>query len=117
MANINNYGYEKIRSFILSNWTYLELRTPTGTVLKRFGVGDGLTIIGNATTPTIEYKIVVKGTDATFMNQTVGKSVLYDVAEGGTAIATENFTGFTFAEEADELTVIHTLEVPQQQVI
>lgn len=112
MANINSFGYEKLRSFILSNWTYLELRTPTGVVLKRFGVADGLTIAGNATTPTIEYKIVVKG-DATFLNQEVGKCVLFDVAIGGTPIAEETFTSFTFESAEDELTIIHRLQVPQ----
>lgn len=112
MANINNYGYEQIRSFILSNWNYLELRTPTGTVLKRFSTADGLTITGNATTQEIEYKIVVSGLDASFTGQSVGKSVLYDVATGGSAIATESFTNFTFESEDDELTVIHKLQVP-----
>lgn len=112
MANINQYGYEKLRSYILSNWTYLELRTPTGTVLKRYGTADGLTITGNATTPEIEYKLVVTG-DSTLLNQSVGKSVLFDTATGGTAIATEVFTSFTFESADDQLTIIHRLQVPQ----
>lgn len=115
LAKINNYGYESIRSFILSNWTYLELQTSTGIVLKRFGVADGLTVTGNATTAQIEYRIVVSGADAKFKNQTVGKSVLFDSSTGTKAIA-ERETDFTFASDADELTVIHVLEVPQQVI-
>lgn len=110
MANINQYGYEKIRTFILANWKYLEVRKPDGTVLKRFSTADGLTITG---TTEIEYKIVISGSDATFLNQQVGQSVLFDVATGGSAIATESFTAFTFESADDELTIIHKLQVPQ----
>lgn len=113
MANINQYGYEKIRSFILSNWKYLELQSPDGTPLKRFSTADGLTITGNATAQEIEYKVIVSGADASFTGQTVGKSVLFDVATGGSAIATESFTTFTFESVDDELTVIHKLQAPQ----
>lgn len=112
MANINNYGYEKLRSFILSNWTYLELRTPSGTVLKRFSTADGLTITGNATTQELEYRLVITG-DTTFLGQTVGKSVLFDVATGGTAIATEVFPSFEFTSAEDQLTLLHKLQIPQ----
>lgn len=111
MAQINNYGYEKLRQYILANWTYLEVRTPTGTVIKRFGVSDGLTITGNATTQELEYKLVLNG-DETFLGQTVGKSVLFDVATDGTAIATEVFTSFTFESVDDQLTILHKLQVP-----
>jgi len=112
MANINQYGYEKIRSWILGSWTFLELRSPDGTVLKRFGVADGLTITGNATTQELEYRLVVNG-DATFLGQTVGKSVLFDSADSTNAIATEVFTAFEFLSADDQLTVNHRLQVPQ----
>ncbi|MFJ8063311.1 hypothetical protein ACIQYS_01585 [Psychrobacillus sp. NPDC096426] len=112
MANINIYGYQKIREFVLANWKYLEVRKPDGTVLKRFSTADGLTITGNGSTQEIEYKLVITG-DATFQGQTVGKSVLFDVATGGTAIATEIFTSFEFSSELDSLTILHKLQVPQ----
>ena len=112
MANINTYGYEKLRGFVIGSWKYLELRSPDGTVLKRFGTADGLTITGTATSTEIEYKVIVSGTDATFLNKQVSKSVLFDVATGGSAIATETFTTFTFESADDELTIIHKLQVP-----
>lgn len=112
MANINNYGYEKLRSYILANWTYLEVQTDTGVPLKRFSLADGLTVTGNAATQEIEYKIVITG-NSSFMNQKVNKSVLYDVATGGTSIATELFNEFTFESVDDQLTIIHKLQVPK----
>jgi len=111
MANINQYGYEKIRSFILGSWKYLELRQPDGTALKRFGTADGLTM--NVVGDVVEYKVVVTGSDPTFSNQTVARSVVFDVASGGSAIVTENFTSFTFEQAEDSLTVIHRLQVPK----
>lgn len=113
MAEINQYGYQKIREFVIANWTYLEVRTPTGTVLKRFGTADGLVITGSGTTQTIEYKVVISGADATFANQVVGRSVVFDSSTGTNAIATESFTSFTFESADDELTIIHKLQVPQ----
>ena len=112
MAEINNYGYEKLRTYIIANWNHLEIRTPTGTVIKRFNIADGLIITGNATTQEIEYKLVITG-DATFLGQSVGKSVIFDSIDGTNAIATEVFTPFIFESAEDQLTVIHKLQVPQ----
>ncbi|MDJ0331731.1 hypothetical protein [Planococcus sp. S3-L1] len=113
MAEINQYGYQKIREFVIANWKYLEVRTPTGVVLKRFSVTDGLTITGTSASAEIEYKIVISGNDATFIGQSVGKSVLFDAATGGSAIATETFSTFLFESAEDELTIIHKLQVPK----
>lgn len=113
MANINQYGYEKIREFVLVNWKYLEVRTPTGIVLKRFSTADGLTITGTGTSTELEYKVIVNGTDIAFEGQSVGKSVIFDSAVSTNAIATETITSFTFANPLDELTIIHKLQIPQ----
>ena len=113
MAEINQYGYQKIREFVIANWKHLEVRTPTGVVLKRFSTADGLVITGNASSPVIEYKLIIKGSDALFANQTVGRSVVFDSAVSTNAIATESFTSFTFESADDELTIIHKLQVPQ----
>jgi len=112
MAQINNYGYEKLREYILSSWNYIEVQNESGIALKRFGIADGLQITRNATTQEIEYKLVITG-DATFLGKTVGKSVLLEVATNGSPIATEIFAPFTFESADDQLTIIHKLQVPQ----
>ncbi|WP_342598807.1 hypothetical protein MHB48_15225 [Psychrobacillus sp. FSL H8-0483] len=112
MAQINNYGYEKLREYILSNWKYLEIQTPTSEVLKRYSTSNGLVITGTSTSTELEYKLVITG-DATFLSKTVGKSVLFNVATNGSPIATEVFNPFTFETVDDQLTIIHKLQVPQ----
>lgn len=113
MGNIHEHGYELLRTHIIANWKYLELQTPTGAVLKRFSQADGLSITGSPTSPTIEYRITVTGITPEFTGKKVNKSVIYAVATGGTPIATESFTEFTFVENEDELTVKHVIEVPK----
>lgn len=112
MAQINNYGYEKLRDYILSSWNYIEVQDENGIAIKRFGVSDGLTITGTSTSSELEYKLVITGDD-TFLTKTVAKSVLYDVATNGTPIATELFPPFTFESADDQLTINHRLYVPQ----
>ncbi|MFB5088636.1 hypothetical protein PGC35_15750 [Psychrobacillus sp. PGGUH221] len=112
MAQINNYGYGKLREYILSNWNYIEVQDESGIAVKRFGIADGLQITGNVATQEIEYKIVITG-DATFLGKTVVKSVLLEVATNGSPIATEVFAPFTFETVDDQLTIIHKLQVPQ----
>lgn len=111
MAQVTNYAYETLRQFAIGSWKYLEAQKSDGTVIKRFGTTDGLTItqVGQ----TIEYKIVISGADALFTGQSVAKSVIYNVATGGQPIATETFTVFTFDVTEDELTIKHVLQIPQ----
>lgn len=113
MGVINNYGYEKLRGFVLANWKYLEVQSDTGAVLKRFTVADGLVITGSESSTEIEYKLVLSGADPIFTGQTVERSVLFDVATGGSSITTESFAKFTFESLDDELTLLHKLQVPQ----
>lgn len=111
MAQISTYGYSSIRQYAQTTWQYLEVQKQDGTPLKRFTLSDGLTItqVGN----TIEYVIIINGNDPLFSNQTVSKSVIFDVATGGQAIAVESFTDFTFESTDDQLTIKHTIQVPQ----
>lgn len=113
MTQITDYAYSKIRNYISTNFVYLELQDESNTAIKRFTVADGLAITIDDINKLVKYQLVVTGADTTFTGKTVAKSVLYDVATGGTSIATETFTAFTFENENDELTIIHTLKVPQ----
>lgn len=128
MANINTYGYQKLREYVIANWKYLELQDATGTAVKRFIggriVGDtndfgqpiykdipGTIITGTATTQELTFTVIAEG--AEFTGKTVAKVALFDVATGGTAIAVENFTAFKFESAEDQLTINFKLQVPQ----
>lgn len=112
MTQITDYAYSKIRNYISTNFVYLELQDESSTAIKRFTVADGLTITVDNTNKLVKYQLVVTGADATFTGKTVAKSVLYDSVVSTDAIATEIFTAFTFENENDELTIVHTLKIP-----
>lgn len=111
MAQVTTYAYDKLTTFAIGSWQYLEVQKADGTPIRRFTTTDGLTItqVGQ----TIVYQIVISGTDALFTGQTVSKSVVYDSATGGQPLATETFAEFTFITVEDELTVKHVIQIPQ----
>lgn len=127
MANISEYGYQELRKTILEKWIYVELQQADGTPVHRFVGGriqvgkdamdrpiwedvPGAEVTGDSTTQTITYTVVCTGDD--FTDATVAKAVLFDSKVGGSAIATEDFPSFTFADAEDELTVNLSLQVP-----
>lgn len=112
MSAITTYGYNSIQNHIASTFTYLELQDETGTPIKRFSTADGLTITNDIPSKTITYTIITTG-DTTFLNKTVAKSVIYQTSTSTDVFATESFSQFTFESAEDELTVKHTIQVPQ----
>lgn len=110
MSSITTYGYSAIQNYIASTFTYLELQDQNGNPIKRFNTSNGLTITNVG--QTIVYQVVATG-DNTFIDKTVAKSVIYDSSTSTNAFAEESFSPFTFESEEDELTVKHTIQVPQ----
>jgi hypothetical protein len=111
--DISTQGYDNLRSYIQTNWKYLELQSSTGTPILRITTSDSRLTISNAN-GKLTYVLVLKGSDAGITIGTeVGKSAIFNVASGGTAYSTETFTSFTFAGTQDELTVTHELQVPK----
>ncbi|MBB6445632.1 hypothetical protein [Bacillus benzoevorans] len=113
MAEITASAYSDLRNYIQSNWQYLELQDDLGTAIIRLSPADSRvtsTIEGN----NVKITVVVKGSDSDITApKTFAKSVIYKVATGGEPYSTESFTSFTIEGEQDELTVIHTISVPQ----
>lgn len=113
MAEINQIGYQKIRDYIEANWKYIELQDGSGTPIIRLGISDSrVSWTHTAGEQTLKLQVVVKGSDIT-LPKTIAKSAIFDVASGGTAISVETFTAFTMEGASDELTVEHSIEVPQ----
>ncbi|MED5103146.1 hypothetical protein P9858_23805 [Niallia circulans] len=113
MAEINTIGYQKIRDYIEANWKYIELQDGTGTPIIRLGVDDArVSWTHTAGSQTLKLQIVLNGSDIT-LPKTFEKSAIFDVASGGTALTVETFTAFTMEGANDELTVEHSIEVPQ----
>ncbi|MCJ7841773.1 hypothetical protein MUB24_12860 [Lederbergia sp. NSJ-179] len=129
MANINEYGYQSIRQYVIDSWKFVELQDEDGETVKRFmekrvkvgtdGMGrpiyetePGATISGDPTTQTITLTVVASGDE--FTGKTVAKVALFDVDTGGKPIASESLSNsFTFESAEDELTVNFNLQIPK----
>lgn len=115
MAEITSSAYQAIRDYIQQNWKYIELRDDAGNAIVRLSPSDSrVSWIHNAGDQTLKLQVIIKGSDADITKpQTFASSAIYDVATGGQPYSIESFTPFTIESDQDELTVIHSIEVPQ----
>ncbi len=115
MAEISNFGYQSVRDFIESNWTYLELRDTAGTPVLRINTTDPrLNYTHVAGSQTLELTIALKGSDTDItLPQEFAQSAIFADAVSTDAFSVETFTSFTMESELDELTVKHQIEVPE----
>lgn len=117
MAEISANGYQDIRDRIQAGWQYIELRDEAGVPIVRLPESDPrVTWTHDPGAQTLELTVVVKGDDtdiAPLLPKTFGSAALYTVSTDGNPMAVESFTQFTMSTEADQLTVIFKVEVPQ----
>jgi len=117
MAEISANGYQDIRDRIQAGWQYIELRDEAGVPIVRLPESDPrVTWTHEPGAQTLELTVVVKGDDADIaplLPKTFGSAALYTVPTDGDPMAVESFTQFTMSTEADQLTVIFKVEVPQ----
>ncbi|MFB7304655.1 hypothetical protein [Heyndrickxia sporothermodurans] len=112
MAEFSQAGYQKIRDYIEANWKYIELQDETGTAIIRLGIGDSrVTWTHTADSNPLKLQIKIKGSDVS-LPKTFAISAIFDVASGGSPLAVSNFEATTLSQAIDELTVEHSLEVP-----
>lgn len=113
MAEITASAYQNLRDYIQANWKYIELQDETGIAIVRLSPSD-LRVTSIIEGNNIKITVVVKGSDSDIVKpKTFAKSVIFNVASGGTSFSTETFTPFTIESDQDELTVIHSIQVPQ----
>lgn len=115
MAEITSSAYADLRNHIESNWKHIELQDETGTPVVRLSPSDSrVSWTHSAGSQILTLQVVVKGSDTDIsVPQTFAKSVIFNVASGGNALSTESFTAFTMETDQDELTVTHSIQVPQ----
>ncbi|QPA31414.1 hypothetical protein [Thermaerobacillus caldiproteolyticus] len=115
MAEITSSAYQALKNYIQNNWKYIELRDDAGNAIIRLSPSDSrVTWVHNAGAQVLKLQVIIKGSDADITKpKTFASSAIYDVATGGNAYSIESFTPFTIESDQDELTVIHSIEVPQ----
>ncbi|MCC3645823.1 hypothetical protein JGK52_03875 [Cytobacillus oceanisediminis] len=115
MAEITSAAYQDLRSYIQSNWKYIELQDESGNKIVRLSPSDSrVTWTHLSAESVLKLQVIIKGSDADITSpKTFAKSVIYNVATGGSPFSTESFTPFKIESDQDELTVIHNIQVPQ----
>ncbi|UOE57289.1 hypothetical protein [Cytobacillus oceanisediminis] len=115
MAEITSAAYQNLRDYIQSNWKYIELQDESGNKIIRLSPSDSRvtwTHLGGES--VLKLQVIIKGSDADITAPKIfAKSVIYNVATGGSSFSTESFTPFTIETDQDELTVIHNIVVPK----
>ena len=115
MAEITQAAYQNLRDYIQVNWKYIELQDDLSNVIVRLSPSDSrVTWTHLAGEPTLKLQVIIKGSDTDIMApKTFAKSIIYNVTTGGSQLSVESFTPFTIEGDQDELTVIHSIEVPK----
>lgn len=141
MTEVTEQAYQDLRQHIIDTWKYIELRDELDNPIVRLSPDDQRVswvhvplkeekeiIIdydrrGNPITDTVtidklpstlQLQIVVKGSDSEIsLPKTFAKSVIYNVATDGEPLSVESFTPFEMANDNDQITVVHNIEVPQ----
>lgn len=113
MAEITGSAYSDLRTYISSNWQYIELQNEVGSPIMRIKTTDPRVtsvIEGN----NVKLTLVIKGADSDIVKPiTFAQSATYKVATGGNAFTVEPFAPFTIEGDNDELTIIHEIQIPK----
>lgn len=113
MAEIRQEGYQALRNFIQANWKYIELQNDANSPVVRLSPADNkVTWVHNAGESVLKLQIIITGANVT-LGTTISHSAIFDGATGGLPYSKETFNPFTFESEEDQLTVIHSIEVPK----
>lgn len=115
MAEITQAAYQNLRDYIQANWKYIELQNETGIAIVRLSPSDSrINWTHSAGEQILKLQVIIKGSDADITApKTFAKSVIYNVATGGSPLSVESFTPFTIEGDQDELTIIHSIQVPK----
>ncbi|MGE6259220.1 hypothetical protein ACQKCU_15160 [Heyndrickxia sporothermodurans] len=115
MAEITSQAYQDLRDYIQSNWKYIELQDESGKAIIRLSPTDNRVTWSHAAgDQTLKLQVIIKGSDSDITKpSTLAKSLIFNVTQGGQPFSIESFTPFTIEQNEDELTVIHSIQVPK----
>lgn len=106
MNQFNEYGYDKVRDYV-KGFNYIAITNNTADV-KRVLVTD-VTVTGQV----ITYNITFDNVDGSLTGKTVQGANVYEDATNTNAVASVEFTDFTFESIEDTLTLTIKIQVPQ----
>lgn len=112
MAEVTQYGYSTIRNFIENTWKYIELQDTTGVQIIRLGTDDSrVNWVHNVGDSVLKLEILLSGSEV-FLPITIAKTAIFDVATGGTAIATADVEVTTLTDNNQKVRLTANIQVP-----
>lgn len=115
MAEVTAYCYQKIRDNLNTLAQYIGFNNSTGTQKLRIPVSDSrVTHVFNDALQTQTYTIVLKGSDADItLPCELASSNFYETNVSANALSSEIFTVFTLESALDQITITHSIQIPQ----
>lgn len=123
MAELTTAGYQSFRDYLNSStttpdaWDYIEIYDDAGSVVTRVSItGDSRCQWLDADGDNIlKVEFDITGSDGDIsMPVTLQKSAIWNAATDGSQVtAKEQFANATLNQSGDNVTVTHTIEVPQ----
>jgi hypothetical protein len=127
MVEYNAYGYELVRSYIKTNWSWLAILNDSGTELLRWNLtsNGNVTLSSDETSNPLEYTITITGQDLIdagySLPQTLSSGELYESDTASTAIGSDSLrasdgtaTTATLEAATDTVDLTWTQEWPPQ---
>lgn len=115
-TEIREDGYQTLRDFIESDWTYVELRDDDDSQVTRIDIDDDARASWehDAGAQTLEVEVTVEGSDDDIPTPTTfTASASYNTDTDGDELAWDDFPDATIETDDDTLVVTHQIEVPQ----
>lgn len=117
VQSFNSGGYEDVRGYIQSNWTFVALIDDGGAEETRIDVPNDSRASfssGSASNP-VEITITVTGGDSDITTPvTLAETASYKTSSSSTSLANDTMTNATLEASNDELTITHQIEHPPQ---
>lgn len=123
MSELTTAGYQTLRDYVNSSnstpspWDYIEIYDDAGNAITRVSItGDSrsqwLDVDGDNVLK-VEFDVTGSDTDIS-LPVTVQKSALWNASSGGSqCTAKEQFANATLNQDGDNVTITHTVNVPQ----
>lgn len=114
-SELSAAGYQDLRTYINTNWAFIELRNAQNDAILRLGTTDPRVSWKHAAgAQELILQVEVSGSDSGIsLPLTVAGSAIFKGASGGNAMSADTFTPVTLEDELDKVTIQHKIQIPE----
>lgn len=114
-SELSAAGYQDLRTYINTNWAFIELRNAQNGAILRLGTTDPRVSWKHAAgAQELILQVEISGSDSGIsLPMTVAGSAIFKGGTGGSAMSADTFTSVTLENVLDKVTIQHRIQVPQ----